>query len=141
MDLVQLRATLRLHVCCPSGHFTHETIPTICERLGLPVPTGEGTKAERMKRALEALPDECLRRTAELYLKHHALSARERNALQDMLWADHSTPEITKKIRRIAKTYSATSSGSTSFLTAYGSSTTPQRFSKRSRSDHIEPNP
>ncbi len=69
MDLVKLRATLRSHITCPSDHFTHATIPTICMRLGLPVPDEEGSKAERMKRALDALPDACLRRTAELYLE------------------------------------------------------------------------
>ena len=100
MDMVKLRPLLRNRVTCLSGHYTHNMIPEVCQRLGLPVPDREGTKAERMTRAFDASPDGNLRKTAERLLEHHALPARERNELQDLLWEDLPTPQITKRIRR-----------------------------------------
>src|SRR5271157_176270 len=59
-----------------------------------------GSKQVRMTQAFDALPDDRLQNAAELFLIHFPPSARERNELQDILWADLRSPEINKRIRR-----------------------------------------
>jgi hypothetical protein len=100
VDIAKLRATLRPHIIALSSRNTHATLPDICNKLGLPFPDRGISKRDKITEAFDALPDGGLQRTTESYLQYYPPSARERNELQDILWADLPTPEINKKIRR-----------------------------------------
>jgi hypothetical protein len=99
VDLAHLRAVLRPNIISLYGRSTHATIPDTCQKLGM-ICLDAGSKQERMRQAFDALPDDRLQNTAELFLIHFPPSARERNELQDILWADLRSPEINKRIRR-----------------------------------------
>jgi AbiJ N-terminal domain 3 len=99
MDLIHMRAVLRPHVISLYGRNTHATIPDTCQKLGMGC-IEDGTRQVRITKAFDDLPDSTLQKTAELFLIHFPPNARERNELQDILWADLSLPVINKKIRR-----------------------------------------
>lgn len=99
MDLVRLRNVLGPLVVGLKDAGTHETLPTICEKLGLPLPDSEGSKRERMSAAFDALSDADLAHVASRLLELHPPDATSRNQLQDIIWADTS-PEIPKRFRR-----------------------------------------
>ncbi|MBQ1009403.1 hypothetical protein KBX53_00210 [Micromonospora sp. M51] len=78
----------------------HQDLPDQFTRVGLPVPTQDGTKTERAQRSVAAVSDERLPEIARLMLAHGLLSAGTRNAIQDVLWAVEATPDIPKRTRR-----------------------------------------
>lgn len=102
MDLTALRGLLGPLVESLTGFHTHETIPEGCERFSLPAPPPETgrSKRERLKGSFATLPDTDLPRVAERFLQHLPPPARERNAIQDLLWADMNAPEVSKRVRR-----------------------------------------
>jgi hypothetical protein len=99
MDLVHLRAVLRPHIISLYGRNTHATIPETCQQLGMAC-IEDGSRRVRITKAFDDLPDAALPKTAELFLIHFPPSARDRNELQDILWADLSPPVVNKRIRR-----------------------------------------
>ncbi len=99
MDIAHLRAILRPHIISLYRRNTHATIADTCQKLDMPS-VEDGTKQQRITKAFDDLPDNGLQNKAELYLKHFPPNARDRNELQDILWADLPTPEVNKKIRR-----------------------------------------
>jgi len=99
MDSARLRDVLRPLIVVLKDAGTHEVLPIICERLGLPVPACEGSKRERMISSFDALHDAELSRVAEHFLELHPPGPCVRNKIQDILWTDF-TPEIPKRFRR-----------------------------------------
>lgn len=99
MDLVNLRNLLCPLVIGLSGAATHNTLPSICETLGLPAP-GDGSKRQRMEVSFDALSDKDLPHVAERLLLLHPPDPITRNQIQDVLWSDAGTPEIPKRFRR-----------------------------------------
>jgi hypothetical protein len=75
-------------------------LPTLCEELGLPAPSPDGSKRERMTASFNALADEELPAVARKLLILHPPSATIRNQLQDILWSDGPYPSIPKRYRR-----------------------------------------
>jgi very-short-patch-repair endonuclease len=103
MNLKLLRETLGPLVVALKDRGTHEMLPAMCAKLGLP-PSGEGSKREKMQASFEAAPDGDLPAIAQHLLIEHPPPPRRRNEIQDLLWADSPGPEIPKKHRRqIAK--------------------------------------
>jgi very-short-patch-repair endonuclease len=100
MDTARLRDVIRPHIIALKDAGTHEMLPIICKKLGLPSPDSSGSKAERMIDSFEALSDLDLPRVAERFLELHPPAASDRNEIQDLLWADTFAPEIPKKFRR-----------------------------------------
>lgn len=98
MDLLRLREVLRPHIIALKDQGTHEVLPTICAKLGLPAPVG-GSKRERMSASFYALSDADLPKVAERLLELYPPSANERNEIQDILWA-YAPLEIPKRFRR-----------------------------------------
>ena len=78
----------------------HVDLPAGFIRVGLPVPTEDGTKTERAERSVAALPDERLPEIARLMLADGIDEARSRNAMEDLLWAAEATSAIPKRTRR-----------------------------------------
>jgi very-short-patch-repair endonuclease len=84
-----------------SGENTHATLNTAFGELGMPpVPIEGGSKHERVERSFAQVPDSELPRVAERILAQGGVSAATRNGLEDLLWAESSPPEISKRIRR-----------------------------------------
>lgn len=81
--------------------YGHRDIAEVCERLGLPTPPGkdEASKRERFERSFAALPDDELPTVAHRLLDQGQGDAATRNAIQDILWAPHSTLEIPRRTR------------------------------------------
>jgi very-short-patch-repair endonuclease len=103
MNLKLLRETLGPLVVALKDRGTHEMLPTMCAKLGLPLP-GEGSKREKMQASFEAAEDGDLPAIAQHVLVEYPPSPRKRNEIRDLLWADSPGPEILKKHRRqIAK--------------------------------------
>ena len=100
MDLARLREVLRGYVVALKDAGTHEMLPAICERLGLPPPNHPGSKRERMVASFDALADTDLPSVAERFLALHPPPASARNEIQDLLWAEVMVPEIPKRFRR-----------------------------------------
>ncbi len=101
MDSARLRDLLRPHILGLKDAGTHEMLPGICARLGLPPPGQEGSKRQRMTASFDALSDADLPRVAERLLELHPPAlASARNRIQDELWADLGGPEVPKKSRR-----------------------------------------
>jgi hypothetical protein len=78
----------------------HVDLPDAFARVGLPVPTEDGTKSERARRGVAAVPEERLSEIARRMLAHGAADAGTRNAIQEVLWAAEATPTIQKRTRR-----------------------------------------
>jgi len=100
MDLVTLRDLLRTHVIGLMDSNTHANLPGACERLGLPALPIEGSKRERLTASFQSLLEANLPLVAERILQFHTLTAQDRNALQDLLWAGTPAAEIPKRARR-----------------------------------------
>jgi hypothetical protein len=99
VDLGRLRELLRQPIV-GLFHSGHKELPNICARLGLPPPPGEGSRRERIQASFAAVGDSDLLEVAERYLREFAPPPLQRNAIQDVLWADMATPSIPKKFRR-----------------------------------------
>jgi hypothetical protein len=98
MDLAHLRSVLRPHIVGLKDSTTHSEIPMMCEKLGLPDPRPEGSKADRIRVSFDGLTDSDLPRVAERFLELHPPAKRLRNEIQDILWADSSI-KIPKRCR------------------------------------------
>ena len=106
-DLAILREALDFVPSRISGSSTHATLAGACEALGLPTPprADEGSKYERASASFAALPDAALPLVAEKVLATGGLDARQRNTVQDTLWATRDQLVIPKRTRReIART-------------------------------------
>jgi very-short-patch-repair endonuclease len=105
MDSACLRDVLRPLVVALKDLGTHDVLPTICQGLGLPTRSCEGSKREKIGASFDGLCDAELPRVAERFLQLYPPSPCERNKLQDILWADTTAPEIPKRFRReVART-------------------------------------
>ncbi|MFE9308149.1 hypothetical protein ACFYM5_10665 [Streptomyces sp. NPDC006706] len=80
---------------------THATLNTAFAQLGMPpIPEDEGSKRVRVERSLAQVSDGDLPRVAEHILARRNLTPATRNAVEDLLWAETSPPEIPKRVRR-----------------------------------------
>ncbi|MEV6868810.1 hypothetical protein AB0M44_48565 [Streptosporangium subroseum] len=79
--------------------YTHSELGPRCERLGVPVPD-DGSKRERISQGLADLSDTDLPMVAERTLRQLQVPPATRNAIQDVLWAGHTTLDIPAKTRR-----------------------------------------
>jgi very-short-patch-repair endonuclease len=100
MDFAQLRSLLAPHILGLKDAVTHQGLPALCAEMGLPTPTSDGSKRDRMASSLEALTDEDLPRVAGRFLEIQKPSAILRNAIQELIWANSRAPEVPKKFRR-----------------------------------------
>ena len=100
MDLVRLRKSLGFYVEELKDSVTHQEIPEICDEFGLPPPTTEGTKREKIARSFDTLPDSALPKLAERLLARFPPSSKKRNEIQDILWSSAAAPDIPKRSRR-----------------------------------------
>ena len=62
-------------------------LPTLLRKLGLPAPTTDGSKRERMASSFEAVGDTDLPAVARKLLVRHPPNATTRNQIQDILGA------------------------------------------------------
>lgn len=100
MTSATLRDVLRPLVVALKDSGTHEVLPSICARLGIPFVAERSSKRERMSDSFDALPDTKLPYAAERLLELHPPSPRERNRIQDLVWAAAAGPELPKRFRR-----------------------------------------
>jgi len=100
MNLEALRQKLRPKVEMLGGGHTHTTLPAFCVSLGLPSPEVGGSKRERMCAAFDALSPADLPLLAETLIASSHLTGQYRNDVQDILWADEPTVEMSKRARR-----------------------------------------
>lgn len=100
MDYAQLRSLLEPLITGLKDAGTHTMLPTLCEELGLPAPTTDGSKRERMASSFEAVGDTDLPAVARKLLVRHPPNATTRNQIQDILWSDSVCPPIPKRYRR-----------------------------------------
>ncbi len=98
MKSVTLRELLRGPIIALSQSGTHVQLDGFCEQLGLPTAT-DGSKRERMTASFDAASDTDLPTVAENFLRAFPPSPEQRNAIQDVMWADHETPEIALRYR------------------------------------------
>lgn len=101
MDSAALRELLRPLVMRALAANSHKTLPAACERLGLPSPPSEDgmSRSQRSAASFSAVPDSDLPEIANRLIAGGSLTADERNALQDYLWAEIGFPVIPKKAR------------------------------------------
>jgi very-short-patch-repair endonuclease len=100
MDYAQLRSLLEPLITGLKDAGTHTMLPTLCEELGLPAPTTDGSKRERMASSFVAVGDADLPAVARKLLVRHPPNATTRNQIQDILWSDAVCPPIPKRYRR-----------------------------------------
>lgn len=99
MDQARLRNVLRPLIYALKDRNTHATLPSICEKLGLPPLGAEGSKGERINASFDALSNDRLPCVVERLFEMYPPEASIRNKIQDLIWND-STIEIPKKTRR-----------------------------------------
>ncbi|MFE5689668.1 hypothetical protein, partial [Streptomyces sp. NPDC056512] len=101
-DLAQLRALVDHVISARAKAKGHDDLPALCKRLGLPQPPSKegNTKAQRVDASLASCLDTDLPAVAEAILDNEALTAAERNDLQDALWAGRPHIPIPARARR-----------------------------------------
>lgn len=99
MDVVRLRELLRPQIVGLKDMETHDRLPLLCRRLGLPSPDFEGSKRDRMSATFDSTRDEALGLVALNYLDLFPPTAQLRNEIQDVLW-NGTSPAIPKRYRR-----------------------------------------
>jgi hypothetical protein len=104
-DLVALRELVGDVLDGLARMWTHREIDMECERLGLPEPPPADafSKRDRVSRSFAALPDPDLPSVAERVLAGAMPLSKGlgiRHAIEDVLWAGRSGPEIPKRTRR-----------------------------------------
>ncbi len=97
---MQLRNLLESLLIDLKDASTHTMLPILCEELGLPAPTADGSKRERLTASFNALADTELPAVARKLLERHPPNATMRNQIQDILWSNSSYPPIPKRYRR-----------------------------------------
>lgn len=100
MNIQALRMLLRPFVGDLKDNCTNNSIPELCINLGLPVPAEGGDKRGRLHLAFDTLNDEALPSFAENLLNKRLLVPKLRNQVQDILWANIPSLEISKRGRR-----------------------------------------
>lgn len=102
MDNGRLRQLLEVQIHRLSQTYRHVDLPGVGQRLDLPPPPpeGEGSKAQRMTASLKAAADADLATVARRLLTQFTPSPRERNEIEELLWADEAAPNIPKRFRR-----------------------------------------
>ncbi|MCM4085122.1 AbiJ-related protein [Paractinoplanes hotanensis] len=100
-DMAELRDLVGEIVKEIAGTASHKTLAGHLGRIGLPAPSGEGSKAELASSSLRAVPDMRLPAVAERIVDtFELLTAARRTALQDLWWAVENHPPISKRARR-----------------------------------------
>lgn len=80
---------------------THARLNAAFAELAMPeVPEEEGSLRERIKRSYAQVSNEALPQVAQRILARVRLNSATRNAIEDLLWAESSPPEIPKRTRR-----------------------------------------
>ncbi|MEU8048090.1 hypothetical protein AB0B71_28585 [Micromonospora echinofusca] len=100
IDLSRLRELIDVAADGIAHSGPHRLLPDGFARVGLPVPTEDGSKSERAKRSVAAVPDERLPQVARLMLAQCVVDPSTRNAVQDVLWAAEPALAIPKRTRR-----------------------------------------
>ncbi|MCL7456423.1 hypothetical protein ABT235_20685 [Micromonospora echinofusca] len=100
LDIGKLRELVDGVACTIALGGPHRRLPAEFSRVGLPVPSEEGTKQERAQRSAAMTPDDRLPEVARLILANRVVDAGARNAIQDVLWAAEAGPTIQKRTRR-----------------------------------------
>ncbi|MCH8841070.1 MAG: hypothetical protein IH831_10460, partial [Planctomycetes bacterium] len=83
-----------------SQSYRHVDLPDVCDQLGLAPPPEDGSKAERMEAAFGPVLDADLPAIARRLLEYYPPSPKQRNEIEEVLWADAPTPNIPKRFRR-----------------------------------------
>jgi hypothetical protein len=94
-----LRETLGQILVSKYALYSHAEITDLLEHLCLPNDAG-GSKRDRMRAAPALCPDEHLEAVARRALTSMALSARQRDDIQEILWRDWRGVKIPAKFRR-----------------------------------------
>ncbi len=100
MYIAQLRELLKPLIVGLKDIETHERLPVLCAKLGMPSPDFPGSKRDRMRATFDAVPDRDLGLVAMTYLELYPPTATLRNDIQDLVWAGSNPPEIPKRYRR-----------------------------------------
>ncbi|WP_081239671.1 hypothetical protein [Streptomyces viridosporus] len=100
MDMALLRRLIDGVLLTLYTRYTAKELPALCERLGLPVPSGGSTKHERLVASLNACPGDRLPDVAEAVLEQEELGQAERMALQDALWLGRHHVQVPSRTRR-----------------------------------------
>jgi len=100
MNILALKELMRSAVGDLKGSCTNKTMPEFCRKLGLPIPEDGGDKRGRLHAAFDALNDTDLPLFANTLLEQQILNKDVRNQIQDLLWEDEVTVEISKRHRR-----------------------------------------
>ncbi|MER6319276.1 hypothetical protein ABT237_36810 [Streptomyces sp. NPDC001581] len=79
---------------------THAMLNEDLAELGMPPASDEGTKNERVERSFATVPDSDLPTIAKNLLDIGLPDPALRNGIEDLLWAEDSPPEVSRKIRR-----------------------------------------
>ena len=100
-DMAALRDLVGEIVKEIAGTASHKTLPGHLGRIGLPAPSGEGSKAELAAASLRTVPDMRLPGVAERIVDtYERLNTARRTTLQDLWWAVEDHPPISKRARR-----------------------------------------
>jgi very-short-patch-repair endonuclease len=101
MDRTRLRYLLSLQIPGLKNSVTHEELPALCEKLGLPNPPDQasGDKRQRLETSLASAHDSTLPKVAERLLALRPLDGRTRNNIEDTIWSDQGF-DIPRRIRR-----------------------------------------
>ncbi|MEX2260895.1 MAG: hypothetical protein WD696_03030 [Bryobacteraceae bacterium] len=100
MKSVTLRDSLREPILALKDSVTHEDLPSVAERLGLPPLPDEGSKRDRLRAGYEAVPESELPAVAERLWTSFPLEPSVRNTVQDLAWAAGQYPAVPKRFRR-----------------------------------------
>jgi very-short-patch-repair endonuclease len=100
-EIVALRDMVGEIVKEIAGPASHKTLAAHLGRIGLPAPSGEGSKAELAAASLRAVPDMSLPAVAHRIVEtYERLTAVRRTTLEDLWWAVENHPPISKRARR-----------------------------------------
>lgn len=82
--------------------YTHDDLPEVCRRLGLPSPPpkDEGSKPERLEGSLKALPGTELVSVLSNLLLQESMSTPQRRVMEDALWAEQASVQVHQRVRR-----------------------------------------
>ncbi len=102
VEQTDLRALILPVVIDLKDTCTHDELPDLCRRLGLPPPPSkeEGSKADRLQASLKAVTDTGLASITALLLAQVALPISQRRPIEDALWAAQGSVEISQRVRR-----------------------------------------
>lgn len=100
MDYAQLRSLLEPLITGLKDAGTHTMLPTLCGELGLPAPTADGSKRERMASSFEAVGDTDLPVVARKLLVRHpvfsmvSLHAAAKGRPKNLIFASPDKPDL-----------------------------------------------